>query len=150
MDREPPSDINETTALLHEDRNSTDWGNNNDPFNYITLPKHHGAPELFLPIALLAALAMASTAATAYFAYATLLCKDAQHCDSGETTKFISLVAIAVCFSNLLGLSALGYLRKLVTTNRKLGLMLWILCRSLSAVALLIGGEFPVFTDKLN
>ncbi|PVI02649.1 hypothetical protein DM02DRAFT_474297, partial [Periconia macrospinosa] len=105
-----------------------------------------------LPIALFAALAMASTAATAYFAYATLLCKDAHHCKGDETTRFVRLVAMAVCVSNLLGLSALGHLRKLVTTNRKLGLMFWILCRSLSVVTLLVGGEFPVsmYTNQIS
>ncbi|OTB04091.1 hypothetical protein M426DRAFT_59212 [Hypoxylon sp. CI-4A] len=101
-------------------------------------------PEFVLPIALITALAMASTAATAYFAYATLLCEDPDHCGDEETSKFAGFVAGATCVSNALGMSTLGYLQKKAVTHRKLGLLLWILCRSMSPVMLFIGFQVSV------
>ncbi|KAF1950198.1 hypothetical protein CC80DRAFT_520154 [Byssothecium circinans] len=137
MDCDPFINAEETTPLLQGDQNLA-RGDHDEERCHPTLQKA-GAPEFVLPVAMLAALAMASTAATAYFAYATLLCKDARHCEGDEMVKYASLVAATTCGANLLGLSALGFLRKLVTTNRKVGLMLWMLCRSMSAVMLLLG-----------
>ncbi|KAF2179238.1 MFS general substrate transporter [Zopfia rhizophila CBS 207.26] len=97
------------------------------------------SPEYILPLALFAALAMASTAATEYFAYATLLCKDPRQCEGGETSKYAGFIAAATSVANILGMLALGPLQKLSTINRKLGLLLWMCCRSMSAVMLLLG-----------
>ncbi|KAF2795573.1 MFS general substrate transporter [Melanomma pulvis-pyrius CBS 109.77] len=141
MDHDPLTNVEETAALLQQEQNSARC-EHDEELSSVTLPKSDGAPEFVLPIALLAALAMASTVATAHFTYATLLCKDAQHCEGDETTRYASLVAVTTCLANLLGLSALGFLRKVVTTNRKVGLMLWMLCRSMSAVMLLLGVSF--------
>lgn len=130
----------ETTALLHDAE-----GDENTPHSPLKDAKvteqQDFDPQYVLPIALLAALAMASTAATSYFAFATLLCKDPQHCQGDETVKYAGFVAIATCTANILGMSSLGHLQKLSTTNRRLGLLLWMVCRSMSAVALLAGGE---------
>ncbi|KAH7303237.1 hypothetical protein B0I35DRAFT_333669, partial [Stachybotrys elegans] len=92
-----------------------------------------------LPIALVAALAMASTAATAYFAYATLLCKDPRHCSDTEMSRYAGFVAAVTCISNLLGILALGPLQSIAAANRHLGLLIWMLCRPMSAVMLLLG-----------
>ena len=97
--------------------------------------------EHVLPIALLAALAMASTAATAYFAYATLLCKDPTHCQDSETGAFAVLVAVATCVATLFGMLVLGHLQKLSMANPEAGLLLWIICRSMSVVMLILGGK---------
>lgn len=94
-----------------------------------------------LPIALLAALAMASTAATAYYAYASILCRDPKNCEDMEISEYAKAVAGATFVANTLGLAALGYLQKLSNTNRKLGLVLWVLCRAMSPVMLLAGGK---------
>lgn len=99
------------------------------------LPPHH-----VLPIALIAALAMSSTAATGYYAYATLLCKDAQHCDDNEARKYAKFVATTVSISNILGMVALGPLQSISRVHQKLGLLLWLMTRSMSAVMLLLGG----------
>lgn len=98
------------------------------------------SPGYVLPVALLAALAMASTAATAYVAYAQLLCRGPANCGGDEVAKYASFVAVAQGAANILGLSALGYLRRLMAKNRRVGLIMWMFCRSLSAVMLLLGG----------
>lgn len=138
MDRD--IDVGEVQPLLREHgaaRASTTnatHGNTTNPRASHSLVAHH-----FLPIPLLAALAMSSTAATAYFASATLLCKDPRHCEAGEISKYAGFIAVAISASNALGIMALGYLQK-VATNRRLGLMLWMLCRSMCPVMLLVGG----------
>ena len=43
-------------------------------------------PQLILPAALLAALAIASTESTSFYAYAMLLCHDPAHCEEDERT----------------------------------------------------------------
>jgi len=126
----------EIAALLPSDSSAPDIDIPNS-----SRKDHLATPEYFLPIALFAALAMASTAATAYFAYATILCNDPQSCESTETSKYAGFVAASTCIANVLGMSALGRLQKLVISNRKRGLLFWILCRSMSTVMLLVGGE---------
>ncbi|KAI1778789.1 major facilitator superfamily domain-containing protein [Hypoxylon cercidicola] len=134
-DNRDPVLYEETAVLLDDDERS-----NASIHSNASVVKAPGfVPEFALPIALLSALAMASTAATAYFAYATLLCKDPNHCEDGETSRYAGFVAGATCVSNILGTSTLGYLQKKAVTHRKLGLLLWMLCRSMSAVMLLVG-----------
>lgn len=143
----------ETSPLLGDDQHRR--SSNGDQSNPHPNPQVKGdkfSPEYILPIALLSALAMSSTAATAFYAYATLLCRDPKHCDGREVGRYSMFVATATTLSNVLGLLALGYFQKLVILNRKLGLLLWILCRSCSAVALLLGGvsnlsssSYPLF-----
>jgi hypothetical protein len=131
-------DTEETTALLDNGMYTPSC------YDHEAAPNEDSTrPEYILPIPLLTSLAMASTSATAYFAYATLLCKDPQHCEGSEISRYAGFIAGATCIANLLGMSALGFLQQLMTTNRKLGLLLWMLCRSLSATMLLLGGEYP-------
>lgn len=127
----------DNVALLTSERNDDSPKNDNTT---CALPQAFPV-ERALPIALLAALAMASTAATAYFAFASLLCKDPLHCRSSETSKFAGFMAVATCIANILGMSALGHLQKVATMNCKFGLSLWMTIRSMSAVMLLVGGE---------
>lgn len=93
-----------------------------------------------LPIAFLAALGMAATAATSIFAYASLLCKDPTNCQESEQNKYAESVAIAVTIANVCGLLALGSLERLSRNHRKTGLALWIVCRAMSVVILAVGG----------
>ncbi|RYO97159.1 hypothetical protein DL765_011328 [Monosporascus sp. GIB2] len=134
MERDRTVYEQETTALLEDEPSD-----GNSRAHNATPTSQEFVPEYALPVALLAALAMASTSATAYFAYATLLCRDPRHCESGETSRYAGFVAAATCIANILGISALGYLQRLAATSRKLGLLLWMLCRSMSAVMLLLG-----------
>jgi hypothetical protein len=142
MEHDPAvHEAEETSALMENNPH----GNNVSPHNpnHTAVPTKQDvefAPEYVLPIALLAALAMASTAATAYFAYATLLCENPRHCKDGETSRYAGFVAGATCIANVFGMLALGYLQKLAM-NSRLGLMLWMICRSMSAVMLLVGGQ---------
>lgn len=123
-----------TTALLANDRGESHTNDRSFPDDPLT--------KRLLPVALFAALAMASTAATAYYAYASLLCKDPQDCKSVEKSQYAKVVAGATFVANLLGIGTLGYLQKLSSTNRKLGLIIWVLCRSMSPMMLLAGGMF--------
>lgn len=94
-----------------------------------------------LPVALFAALAMACTAATSFFAYASLLCQDLRSCKGEESSKFADLVAITTGGANIVGISAFGVLQQLAINNRKRGLLVWIVCRSMSVVMLLLGSK---------
>ncbi|KAI0468892.1 major facilitator superfamily domain-containing protein [Xylaria cf. heliscus] len=137
MEQDPVLFEQETTALLHgTEAENTQYSSPKD--TKITA-QHDFNPQYVLPIALLSALAMASTAATSYFAFATLLCKDPRHCKGDETVKYAGFVAVAACTANILGMSSLGHLQKLLTMNRRLGLLLWMVCRSMSAIVLLVG-----------
>jgi hypothetical protein len=97
-------------------------------------------PEYLLPIALLAALAMSSTAATSYYAYATVICNNPAQCEGDEEYRYAGTIAITVSITNIAGMMALGHLQKLSTKNSKLSLLLWMLTRSMSAVMLVVGG----------
>lgn len=98
------------------------------------------SPFAVLPIALLAALAMAATAATTIYAYASLLCKDPTRCRDSERTTYAGAVAAATYVANVCALLALGGFAKLSRRNHKAGLALWIICRSMSVVTLALGG----------
>lgn len=97
-------------------------------------------PTLVLPISFLAALGMAATAATSIFAYATLLCKDPKSCNESEQKDYAGSVALSVSIANICSLLALGSLEKLSKRHRKTGLILWIVCRSMSVAVLALGG----------
>jgi hypothetical protein len=122
----------ETEPLLPEELSSPHLEQDDSP---------NSPPEYLLPVALLAALAMSSTAATAYYAYAKLLCRDASNCHDKETSRYAGSVAVATAIANLLGIITLGYLQSLAATNSRLALMAWLACRSMSAAMLLVGGE---------
>ncbi|GAW14667.1 hypothetical protein ANO14919_040700 [Xylariales sp. No.14919] len=137
MERDEAAFGRETTALLRE----TDVEiTHHLPPNDTKVAERRGFdPYYVLPIAPLAALAMASTAATSYYAFATLICNDPQRCQGDEIVRYAGFVAGATCTANILGMSSLGYLQKLSTRNRKRGLLLWVICRAMSAVVLLVG-----------
>ncbi|KAI1824921.1 major facilitator superfamily domain-containing protein [Xylaria intraflava] len=128
----------ETTPLLRREAEVEDT-RRQPPKDATVTANRDFAPQYVLPIPLLTALAMASTAATSYYAFATLLCKDPQRCKGQETVTYAGFIATATATANILGMSALGHLQKLSATNRRLGLLLWMVCRSMSAVALLVG-----------
>ena len=99
------------------------------------------SPASALPIALLSALAMAATAATQIYAYASLLCDDAQHCNDDERAKFAGAVAITTTAANICALFSIRVFQALSKRRNKLGLAIWLLVRSMSVGALSIGGE---------
>lgn len=100
------------------------------------------SPTTVLPIALLSALAMAATAATQIYTFAELLCQDPRHCKSEETRKYSSSVASATLVASILSLAALGAFEKLAKRNQKAGLAVWIVVRSMSVGALVLGVSF--------
>jgi len=77
-------------------------------------------PHHVLLIAFLAALAISSTAATGYYAYATLLCKDARHCNGDEARTYKKFIAATISISNVPGMIALGPLQKISRSHRNL------------------------------
>ena len=127
----------------HEDAQATFTHLNGSKSRYPQL--HH-----VLPIAFLAALAMSSTAATGYYAYATLLCKDARHCNGDEARTYKKFIATTISVSNVLGMIALGPLQKISRSHRKLGLLLWLLTRSMNAVMLLLGGKVWLMATRIT
>ena len=62
------------------------------------------SPVAVRPSALLAAVALATTAATEIFAYTALLCKDPTNCRDAEKTAYAGAVAIAVGIANVCAL----------------------------------------------
>lgn len=124
----------ERESLLHQHYNQRKVVQSDDQWINV-------APERFLPIALLAALGMSSTAATSYYAYATLICDNAAQCEKKEKSHFASAIATATLAANIIGIFVLGHLQKLATRNRRLALSLWLVTRSMSPVMLFIGGS---------
>lgn len=98
------------------------------------------SPYAYLPLALLAALAVAAIAATTVFAYASLLCEDPTDCGESERSAYAGTVAAASCVANVCGLLFLGTLEKLSKRNRRAGLILWLVLRSMSVFVLAFGG----------
>ncbi|KAF2276640.1 uncharacterized protein EI97DRAFT_397398 [Westerdykella ornata] len=134
MSNHIPNDADEESPLIRDEILN--------PHSKSDSAHRDSTPEHVLPIALLASLAMASTAATSYYAYATLLCRDPAHCRGDEKSRYAGTVAVAVSAANVFGILALGHLQKLSVSNQKLGLLLWMGTRSMSAVMLLLGVFF--------
>lgn len=84
---------------------------------------------------------MAATAATSVFAYAFLLCDIPTECKNSERSSYAGVVATAICIANVCGLLVLGSMENLSKRNHKIGILLWLLCRSLSIVVLALGGS---------
>lgn len=95
-----------------------------------------------LPLALLAALAIAATSATSVFAYASLLCRDPRHCGDDERGVYAGAVALATTLANICGLLLLGPLERISRKSQTRGLMLWLVCRSSSVLLLALGGQY--------
>ncbi len=134
----------ETTRLLAECEEDPYRGDRAVlPFNPIstlaTTDTEIASPRQILPLALFAALAMAATAATTIFAYASLLCKDPTRCRKIERNVYAGAVAGATCIANLCGFLLLGTLERLSRKNHKAGMLLWFSLRSMSVVMLLVG-----------
>ncbi|KAI0401590.1 major facilitator superfamily domain-containing protein [Xylaria palmicola] len=97
------------------------------------------SPVAALPIALFSALALAATAATQIYSYASILCKDAQHCDDSERRKFATSVAIATTLANVCALLSIRGFEVLSKRHTRTGLGIWIVIRSCSVFALALG-----------
>lgn len=95
-----------------------------------------------LPIAFAAAFAIAATSATAVFAYARLMCKDAANCDQDEKKRYAGVVALATTIANVCGVLAVGLLREYTASQPKLGLFFWLTCRGVSIGFLVAGGTW--------
>ncbi len=95
---------------------------------------------MILPLAFTSALAMAATAATSIFAYATLLCKSPKQCTDHERNVYAGGVAVSTAVANVCGLLAVGPLERLSRRSRRGGLGAWIVIRSMSVIALALGG----------
>ena len=95
---------------------------------------------MILPLAFTSALAMAATAATSIFAYATLLCRIPTQCTDDERNVYAGGVAVSTAVANVCGLLAVGPLERLSGRSRRGGLGAWIVIRSMSVIALALGG----------
>lgn len=141
---------NEQTGLLdcHEERQRLDQESalpaSKIPPGPTVAIKGKALPYQVLPLALLAALAMAATAATTIFAYARLLCKVPTHCRDAERNLYAGAVAAATCMANTCGLLLLGVLERLSRQNYKNALLVWFSLRSMSVVMLAIGCMDPL------
>ena len=147
MHQSPPEDDRlETARLLNEqDASASSYHSATADPTQAQQPRAwlENAPQiLIVPIALLTALGMAATAASTVFAYAKLLCKDPTHCKDSERNAYAGSVAIASMIANGCALLALGPLERSFRKARILGLLLWIVLRSMSVVALALGGKF--------
>ena len=99
------------------------------------------APKLVLPIPFLAAVGVAGVAATTVFAYAVLLCKNPTECENDERTAYSTTVAAASLIGNVAALIMLGPMEKLIAKDKRMGLVLWLVFRSMSIVVLALGGK---------
>lgn len=142
----------ETSRLLHEqeqERSRPVTDSAHAP-GLLTNPRVQSCKEIspvaVLPIALLAALALATTSATEIFAYADLLCKNPTHCHDDEKTNYARAVAMAVIIANVCALLALGPLAEICSKNHKICLTLWLVCRSMNVATLAFGGKPPILS----
>lgn len=144
MAEAPNSILDEQTRLLvsHEERQRRHQEAATSPLAacpMIVLSGKSASPSEILPLALLAALAMAATAATTIFVYASLLCKDPMDCQDKERSLYAGAVAVASCAANVGSLLVLGPLERLARENYKAALLVWFTLRSFSVVMLALG-----------
>ncbi|KAF3058431.1 hypothetical protein GL218_05724 [Daldinia childiae] len=92
-----------------------------------------------LPIAFTAAFAIAATAASTVFAYASLMCEDPAHCQPAEQKDYAEVVALATTIANVCAIVAVGPLQQLIEGQPKIGLFLWLVFRALSILVLATG-----------
>jgi hypothetical protein len=145
QDGDPHSQSYQMVGHASESRNLLDDEDNtiqNDAESAYKGNRQYLPPALVLPLALLSALAMSSTSATAYFTYGTIICKDQTRCSGREVNRFVRYVAIATAVSNVLGLIALGPLQRITKTKLKRGLTFWITVRSFSPIMLFFGSQY--------
>ena len=136
--------LDETNTLLNNqtpDAGLPQYGTQQLSGATTTEPSPDFAPALVLPVPFLAAVGVAATAATTVYAYAVLLCRDPTRCQSHEQTAYATVVATASLIGNVSALAILGPMEKLVSKNKKIGLVLWLIFRSMSVVVLAIGGR---------
>jgi hypothetical protein len=95
-----------------------------------------------LPIAFFASLSMAATSATTVYAYAHLVCADPSACKDSERNTYAGAVAISTCVAHVSGIFVMGFLERLVKTNQRSGLLLWLGCRAMSVCLLVLGGKY--------
>ncbi|KAI0419769.1 hypothetical protein F5X98DRAFT_333914 [Xylaria grammica] len=131
------SDAHEEAPLLRPSRGHC--SDSNEGCDVVPAPKFLDSPAAVLPIALISALAVAATAATQIYAYESMLCKDAHHCDDSERRAFAASVAIATAVANVCALLSIRMFEALGKDHLRLGLGIWLLVRSLSVVALALG-----------
>ena len=99
-----------------------------------------------LPLALLSGLGMSFTAATSVRAWAQIFCEDPRHCKNSESQAFAGGIAIASVCANVAALLSLGPLERLSRRGFALGILFWLVIRTMSPLALILGGmanEYP-------
>ena len=147
-DSVPPNEI--TGLLVEREQQQLEYNGEtitsaSDPVSDASVTKTSQIfPLSVLPLALLAALAMAATAATTVFAYANLLCRDPTHCQDAEQNLYAGAVAVATIVANIGALIVLGPLENLSKINGKAGLILWLACRAMSVTVLAFGSYILV------
>lgn len=138
-------EASEITALLQQELPSVICNNNESsyqgPTQYKSTLRVSTSGVRLLPISLFAALAMAATGASQVYTYATLLCRDPQHCQATEQHNFSGVVAAATSVANMCSLLALGSFEKVSRQSCKHGLVIWLVVRTMSVGALALGRE---------
>ncbi|GFF53788.1 hypothetical protein IFM51744_08194 [Aspergillus udagawae] len=92
-----------------------------------------------VPVSFLASSALHMTAASSVWAVASLFCEDADHCQGEETRRYAASVATATALANAAGLLTLGYMKRVVHWDVRVGLVIWLLCRAVGALGVVVG-----------
>ncbi|KAK8076916.1 hypothetical protein PG996_003086 [Apiospora saccharicola] len=93
----------------------------------------------FLPLAFIAALAMAATGTSTMIAYDRIACPDPMNCDPQHIMQYYHTTAAARTIGGVVGILSVGIARIWVESNPKLYLYLWLACRALGVGVVLLG-----------
>ncbi|KAI0384002.1 hypothetical protein F5Y04DRAFT_293434 [Hypomontagnella monticulosa] len=91
-----------------------------------------------LLVAFTAGFAIAATAATTIFAYASILCQDPSHCEDREKQRYAGTVALATTIANIFGMLSIGLLQQWTKSHPHLGLCYWLACRATGVGLLMV------------
>ncbi|GFF28675.1 hypothetical protein IFM61606_10208 [Aspergillus udagawae] len=103
-----------------------------------------------VPVSFLASSALHMTAASSVWAVASLFCEDADHCQGEETRRYAASVATATALANAAGLLTLGYMKRVVHWDVRVGLVIWLLCRAVGALGVVVGASDNLLHFTLN
>ncbi|KAK8133544.1 hypothetical protein PG984_005556 [Apiospora sp. TS-2023a] len=109
-----------------EDRE--DYDDDDDDHDDAETEKYIGR---FLPLAFIAALAMAATGTSTMIAYDRIACPDPMNCDPQQIMQYYHTTAAARTIGSVVGILSVGIARIWVESNPKLYLYLWLACRAL-------------------
>ncbi|GIK07510.1 hypothetical protein Aspvir_003176 [Aspergillus viridinutans] len=103
-----------------------------------------------VPVSFLASSALHMTAASSVWAVASLFCEDPDHCQGEETRRYAASVATATALANAAGLLTLGYMKRVVHWDVRAGLVIWLLCRAVGVLGIVVGASDNLLHFTLN